>query len=76
MGLLRYKCVDLLLLSLVLGSFSFLFALSNFDVMFFVYCIIQFGCYYYKACAFLLRDRKGVDRDGRGVVEELGEIEG
>lgn len=34
--------------------------------------------YYYplEACSFLMWDRKGVDPDGKGGGEELGEVEG
>jgi hypothetical protein len=27
-----------------------------------------------EACSFLMRDRKGVDQDGRGCGEELGGV--
>lgn len=36
----------------------------------------MFCCYLIKACAFLLRDRKRVDVDGREGEEELEEVEG
>ena len=35
-----------------------------------------FGCYLLEACSFLMRDRKGVDLDGRDGGEELGGVEG
>ena len=36
----------------------------------------MFGCYLLEACSFLMRDRKGVDLDGRDGGEELGGVEG
>ena len=36
----------------------------------------MFGCYLLEACSFLMRDRKGVDLDGRRGGEELGGVEG
>lgn len=35
----------------------------------------MFGCYLLEACFSLMRSRKGVELDGRGGREELGEIE-
>ena len=63
---------------LPLGLFSFSWlALSNFDVMFVVLSyFVMVCCYLLEACSFLVRHRKGVDLDGRGSGEELGEIEG
>ena len=36
----------------------------------------MFGCYLLEACSFLMRDRKGVDLEGKGGGEELGGING
>lgn len=36
----------------------------------------MFGCCLLVACSFLTRYGKGVDPDGKGVGEELGEVEG
>lgn len=40
-----------------------------------VYFVV-FGCYFSDACSFLMRDRKGMDPEGRGGREELGGVEG
>ena len=32
------------------------------------------GCYLLGACSFLTRDRKGVDTEGRGPGQELGQV--
>ena len=56
------------------GLFSFhWFALSNFEVIL-SYCFVL-GYYLLEACYFLMRDRKGVDLDGRRSVEDLAEVD-
>ena len=36
----------------------------------------MFGCYLLEACSFLMRDRKGVDLEGRRGGKELGGVVG
>lgn len=39
-----------------------------------IFCFVMFGCYLFKACSFLMRDRRGVDLDKRACREELGGV--
>ena len=41
-----------------------------------IFYFVMFGCYLLGACSFLMRDRKGVDLEGKGGGEELGGING
>lgn len=61
----------------LLGLFFCLFVLSYCDVLLFVLLyLIYFIITPQKPACFLLRDRKGVDLDGRGGGEELRGAEG
>lgn len=52
-------------------------SLSSFDVMVFVlFYFVMFGSYILEACSFLMKGRKGVNLEGRGVWEGLDRIEG
>jgi hypothetical protein len=42
---------------------------------FIIFYFVRFGCYLLEACSFLMRDRKGLDLEGRGGWEDLG-VEG
>lgn len=54
-------------LQLQRNGFCFIFSYFYFDI---------FGCYVLEICSFLITDRKEVDPEGRGGVEELGGVEG
>lgn len=41
-----------------------------------IFYFVMFCYYLLGACSFLMRDRKGMDRDGRRCGEELGDIQG
>ena len=41
-----------------------------------IFYFVIFGCYLLEACSFLMRDRKGVDLEGRRGGEDLGRVEG
>lgn len=38
--------------------------------------VVMFSCHLLEFCSFLMRNKKGVDLDGRGAREELGGIKG
>lgn len=66
--------------SLILRLFSFCWPCStSVRLLLFYPIVFYFVIFYYcllEADCFLVRDRKGVDLDGRGYGEELGEAEG
>ena len=75
------RWIDLWFLCLLLGLLFHLFiALSSLDVMVFVLSYYTLFCHVgwclLKACSFLMRDRKGVDSEGRGDREELEGVRG
>lgn len=59
-------------LFLLLVCFVFLHAM-DFVIS---YYLMVFGCYHLEVCYILMRDKSGVDPDGRESGEELGGIEG
>lgn len=49
---------------------------NGFCFIFSYFIFVILGCYVLEICSFLITNRKGVDPEGRGGVEELGGIEG
>lgn len=63
-----------------LRTFSYWIAMSSFDMVVFTssYYILfcQAWCYVLEVCSFLIRNKNGVDSEGKGHVKNLGKIEG
>lgn len=83
MGLLSVWMSESLIFVSSLGALSFVLVCLvqlQYDgfcfLLFITLYSLMFCCYLLEACSFLMRDRKGLDPDGRGSREELGWTEG